>query len=78
MQDQTMLNVQQLITKLNISKTTIYSLVKLGELPKPVKIGGSARWLPDEIASYLERVKSKRDEPSPVSKRGRPRKYPAN
>ncbi len=51
----TMLNVKQLMAKLNISKTTIYALVKLGELPSPVRIGGSARWMPDEIASYIEK-----------------------
>lgn len=73
-----MLNVYQVMAKLNIGKTSVYSLVKSGELPKPVKIGGSARWLPDEIATYLENIKAKRDEPHPVSKRGRPRKCSVN
>lgn len=69
-----MLNVTQVMARLNIGKTAVYDLVKRGDLPKPVKIGGSSRWIPEEIDAALEVMKAKRDEPTPVTRRGRPRK----
>lgn len=73
-----MLNVSQVMARLNIGKTAVYDLVKRGELPKPVKIGGSSRWIPEEIDAALDVMKAKRDEPTPVSRRGRPRKAASN
>lgn len=72
-----MLNIAQVMERLNVRKTAVYGLVQRGDLPKPVKIGGSARWIPEEIEAAIERMKAKRDEPKPVTRRGRPRKNPA-
>jgi predicted DNA-binding transcriptional regulator AlpA len=69
-----MLSVTQVMARLNIGKTAVYDLVKRGDLPKPVKIGGSSRWIPEEIDAAIEVMKSKRDEPTTVTRRGRPRK----
>lgn len=73
-----MLNVSQVMARLNIGKTAVYDLVKRGELHKPVKIGGSSRWIPEEIEADIEAMKAKRDEPTPVTRRGRPRKTAIN
>lgn len=73
-----MLNVSQVMARLNIGKTAVYDLVKRGELPKPVKIGGSSRWIPEEVEASIEVMKAKRDEPTPVTRRGRPRKTTNN
>lgn len=73
-----MLNVSQVMARLNIGKTAVYDLVKRGELHKPVKIGGSSRWIPEEIEADIEAMKAKRDEPTPVTRRGRPRKAASN
>ena len=71
-----MLNIAQVMERLSIRKTAVYALVKRGGLPKPVKIGGSTRWIPEEIEAAIEVMKAKRDEPTPVTRRGRPRKNP--
>jgi predicted DNA-binding transcriptional regulator AlpA len=73
-----MLNVSQVMARLNIGKTAVYDLVKRGELHKPVKNGGSSRWIPEEIEADIEAMKAKRDEPTPVTRRGRPRKTTNN
>lgn len=69
-----MLNVTQVMQRLNISKTSVYGLVKIGVLPKPLKIGGSARWEETEIETAIEAMKAERDKPAAPTRRGRPRK----
>lgn len=70
----TLLNVNQLMQRLTVKKTAVYHMVKCGVLPKPVKIGGSSRWISEEIEAAIEAAKAKRDEPAPATRRGRPRK----
>lgn len=72
-----MLNVAQMMARLNVSKTSIYGLVKTGALPKPVKVGGSARWIEEEVEAAIERMKAERDAPREATRRGRPRKVAA-
>jgi excisionase family DNA binding protein len=69
-----MLTVTQVMARLNVSKTSVYGLVKNGALPKPIKIGGSARWDELELEAAIERWKAARDEPQTPTRRGRPRK----
>ena len=35
-----MLNVTQVMARLNVGKSSVYGLVRNGLLPKPIKIGG--------------------------------------
>jgi predicted DNA-binding transcriptional regulator AlpA len=47
-------------------KTTLYSWIKRGKFPKPVKIGGSSRWIADEIRAWKkerERMAERRQWP---------------
>jgi predicted DNA-binding transcriptional regulator AlpA len=69
-----MLNITQLMARLTVRKTAVYNLIKIGDLPKPIKIGGSARWPEEEIDAAIETMKARRNEPPPVTRRGRPRK----
>jgi len=39
---------------LELSKSTVYRAIKRGDLPKPRRIGGCARWLGDDVARALE------------------------
>jgi prophage regulatory protein len=44
------------------SRSTIYSKIKAGEFPKPVKLGRKAvGWVEDEIAAYNEAKIAARD-----------------
>lgn len=69
-----MLNVTQVMARLNVSKTTVYGLVKNDILPKPIKVGGSARWDEGELEASIERMKAARNAPLAPTRRGRPRK----
>jgi predicted DNA-binding transcriptional regulator AlpA len=35
-----------------LHRTTIHWLVKAGKFPKPIRIGGSCRWIADEIEAF--------------------------
>lgn len=73
-QHETHLTVNEIMTQLKISKTTVYDLVKRRGFPKPLRIGGSSRWIEEEVSAYLEEQKAKRDLPQQPTRRGRPRK----
>jgi excisionase family DNA binding protein len=72
-----MLTVTQVMARLNVSKTSVYGLVKNGLLPKPVKVGGSARWIEEEVEAAITAMKAQRDAPPVPTRRGRPRKVAA-
>lgn len=72
-----LLDIKHVMARLTIKKTAVYSLVARGDLPQPLKIGGSSRWVPEEIDAALEKMAQRRDEPRTPTKRGRPRKVVA-
>ena len=37
-----------------IHKTTLYGLIREGQFPAPIKIGGLSRWWSDELAAWLD------------------------
>ena len=39
--------------KLSLSKRQIFRLSACGKFPKPLKIGGSVRWIASEIENWL-------------------------
>jgi len=39
-----------------INPATLYRHIRQGLLPKPVKVGGSSRWLRDECEAALQRM----------------------
>ncbi|WP_082549566.1 helix-turn-helix domain-containing protein [Mesorhizobium sp. Root552] len=54
-----LVSCRELIQVLNQSRATIYRNSASGALPKPVKIGGSTRWLRSDLQAWLEGLASK-------------------
>lgn len=50
---QPMLTRHELQGILKVSGRTIARLVACGDLPAPIKVGGSNRWRADDIAGFL-------------------------
>lgn len=48
-----MLTVNDLATLLRVSVRTVWRLRSAGTLPKPVEIGGSVRWDPEIIRTWM-------------------------
>lgn len=71
---QQLMSVRDVMARIGVGKTAVYDAIKRGDLPPPVKIGGSARWIPEEIEDAIESAKEKRNEPALITRRGRPRK----
>lgn len=46
---------------LGLKTSTIYKKVANGELPAPLKIGGSVRWSQNELHEWIEQLKGERD-----------------
>ena len=46
-------NAKSLALRLGVSKRQVFRLKSKGELPAPLKIGGSIRWISDEISSWI-------------------------
>jgi predicted DNA-binding transcriptional regulator AlpA len=51
-----LLTTSDLERLLKVDRRTITRLVKRGELPAPLKLGGSNRWRPEAIAAALDRL----------------------
>ena len=49
-----LLKAEQLGFVLNVSETQVRRLDKAGLVPKPLKIGGSVRWDPEDIREWIQ------------------------
>ncbi len=49
-----LITAEELAGLLNLSKRTLWRLRSAGDLPKPVKLGNSVRWIRDEIKKWIE------------------------
>ena len=54
-----LLSVDDVAEVLRISKRTVWRLLSLGELPSPVSIGRSRRWLAADVDAYVSNLKTK-------------------
>ena len=50
-----LLKSSEICSQLSISKATLYRLIDLGELPKPIKIGSASRWPKSAVEELLDR-----------------------
>jgi prophage regulatory protein len=50
-----LINAQELAQMLSVSTRTLWRLLSKGELPTPVRLGGSVRWRLDEVRSWIDR-----------------------
>ncbi len=48
-----LLKIDEVLKILNIPKTSFYRYVKNGIVPKPLKIGRSARWKSSDIQNFI-------------------------
>ena len=46
---------------LGMSRATLWKLSRLGQIPRPVKIGNMTRWRRDEIYGVIDAATSTRD-----------------
>ena len=52
-----LLTIEDLERLLRVNRRTVARLCQRGQLPKPLKLGGSNRWRAEEIAQALERLR---------------------
>ncbi len=55
-----LLNIREVSALIHKSVPSVYRDVSLGLLPKPIKLGGSARWPQSEILDVIEKAKASR------------------
>ena len=55
--EDSLLSIPQVAEKLSIHVRTVYRYIHSGILPKPVKIGGSSRFIASSINELIERLK---------------------
>lgn len=61
---------------LGVKRTAIYQMIKDEVIPKPIKVGGSSRWISEELDEAIQAMKMRRDEIKPKpTRRGRPPRY---
>jgi prophage regulatory protein len=50
------LTVKQVIARTGLSRSTIWRLVRKGDLPSPIKIGRSVRWRESDLDKWEEEI----------------------
>lgn len=53
MTDQVLMRDKEAAKLLGIGKTTLWNNVKKGEVPAPIKIGGSTRWRVADLLAFV-------------------------
>lgn len=48
------IDIKEFAKRAGVSRATIYKRIKLGELPKPRKIGAASRWPEDQVKAALD------------------------
>lgn len=51
-QEKLALRVEEVAELLSISDRHVWVLVRQGKFPKPIRLGGSTRWLRDDVVAY--------------------------
>lgn len=58
--DEALIKLQTVLAQFDgVSKSKWYAGIKSGEYPRPVKVGGSSRWVVGEIRQILKNLQSK-------------------
>ncbi|MEO9875324.1 MAG: helix-turn-helix domain-containing protein [Anderseniella sp.] len=58
-----LMTASEVAAELKLGNSTIWRKVKQGHLPPPIKIGGSTRWLRQEIEIHIAKLTDQRDAP---------------
>lgn len=51
-----LLKVSDVQEVLQLSRSAVYAAIRAGSLPRPIKIGKSARWKASQIASAMDQL----------------------
>lgn len=55
------LKVNEVAEWLNVSPRTVWRWNSIGQIPRPVKIQGSTRWIEEELLKYLAKIGKMRE-----------------
>ena len=55
-----LVSIRNVSLQLDLSTRAVYRLVAKGEIPPPVKVGGSTRFYQSDLDDYLNRLKAAR------------------
>ncbi|WP_299636349.1 helix-turn-helix domain-containing protein [uncultured Ruegeria sp.] len=53
-QENTLLNVKDVAGMLNIGVSTVWRHAKSGNIPKPLRVGGSVRWRKSALEEWVK------------------------
>lgn len=56
----TLLRMRDVSTKVKAGKTKLYSMIRSGEFPAPIKIGTASRWVDEEVEAFIRYRESRR------------------
>jgi predicted DNA-binding transcriptional regulator AlpA len=75
-----LLTVKDLRLRLNCATSTIYRWMDEDYFPRPLRLGGMARWEEEDVNAFLEKAKLRRTKsglkPQGIRRPGRPSAYP--
>jgi len=60
-----LLTINEIRDQLNCATSTIYRWIDQDAFPKPVKIGGMARWTREDLEVFLSNAVKRRNDPGP-------------
>ncbi|WP_124949378.1 helix-turn-helix transcriptional regulator [Sulfuriferula thiophila] len=50
-----LLKTNDVLNEFHLSKSTLFRLIKSGQFPAPIKIGGGCFWKADELEAFLNK-----------------------
>jgi len=56
-----LMDIEQILGLLQVSRRHFDRLVHIGEFPKPLKIGARSLWYASDYVAYLERLRAQRE-----------------
>lgn len=60
MKTERLLKLREVAEALSLSTRAVYRLIADGALPRPVKLGGAARFYESDVQGYLEGLRKQR------------------
>jgi prophage regulatory protein len=57
-----LLRCPEVLSRVALSRTALYALVRAGKFPAPIKLGGASAWVDFEITRWMERLMAARDQ----------------
>ncbi|WP_201209820.1 helix-turn-helix transcriptional regulator [Pseudomonas sp. S36] len=55
-----LLRMRDVSARLQAGKSKVYSMIRSGEFPAPIKIGSASRWVDEEVEAFIRHRESRR------------------